>query len=200
VCKQSGLVVRGAARRIIGMFHCSAFFLLLILSDMFPFPKDEFAQENPELEMKAPQTLDGAVFERRNGKSTLLLRGDYFDLDSQSTGGQFDAVWDRASLVAISPDLREKYVSVMGGLVRPGGAVLLLAFDRREGTPEAREGGPPYSLNEEEVRRLFEGADWVESVTKVAEYDEMEEEAARARWLSKGLIAAYELLFVIKAK
>lgn len=161
---------------------------------------EEFAAENPTLGIK-PEESVGGPYEKFVGKHITLLKGDYFDFDEVSAGGKFDAVWDRASLVAIQPDVRENYVRVMGGIMKPGGTVLLAVLDRRAGTQEAKLSGPPFSVDEKEVRRLFENSDWVESVTKVAEFDEFELRPDRAEmWRGQGLKEMYELCFVIKAK
>jgi len=159
----------------------------------------EFSDENPDLQIKKAENV-GPV-ETFVGKKITLLRGDFFDIDAVATGGKFDSIFDRASLVAISPDLREKYVDVIGKLIKPGGKILLVTFDRRVGTDEAKAAGPPYSVNEDTVRKLYEGQDWVERVTMLEELDELANDpSSKQRWLSQGLSSLYELCFIIEAK
>jgi thiopurine S-methyltransferase len=121
-----------------------------------------------------------------------------------ASGGKyerFDAVWDRASIIAIEPHLREKYVETMSRVIRPGGTLLVSTLDRRTGTDEGRNSGPPFSVPEAEVRRLYEGQDWVESVTLVEETDQFAKSPADGeRFSSSGRTSMYNLLFVIKAK
>ncbi len=54
----------------------------------------------------------------------------------------------RASLVAIEPSLRERYVKLMGELVPRGGRVLLvtISYDSKKAS------GPPFSVPPEEVQ------------------------------------------------
>lgn len=145
----------------------------------------EFAKEHPQLELQPASSVpvstsssssitpsgDGGddnscAFERLRGNKIELLRGDFFELDEQHTAGRFDVIFDRASIVAIQPALREKYVAVMGKLVQPGGKILLVTIVRCSGDAvQDASSGPPFSVTEEEVRRLYEGNEWVESVT-----------------------------------
>ena len=140
-------------------------------------------------------------YERFKGKSITLLKGDFFDLKDVHTGGKFAAVWDRASIVAIDPSIREAYVATMSRLVKPGGSLLVSTFDRRTGTEEAMKSVPPFSIPESELRRLYEGQDWVESVELLNEVDEFEANPdQKARYASSGTTSLYELLFLVKAK
>merc|ERR1712107_888726 len=105
-----------------------------------------------------------------SGKKIDLIVGDFFTPD-ENLLEPVDVVWDRASLVAIDPSLREDYVRVIRSWLKPGGKILLSTTDRREGTAEAVAAGPPFSVSEAEVRRLYEGNEWVESVTALEEVD-----------------------------
>ena len=82
-----------------------------------------------------------------------VLNGDMFALDAAHLPRRPTAVWDRASLVAISPDRREEFVEVVRRVVAPGGRVLLNVFDY----DQDEMSGPPFSVPEREVRRLFAG-------------------------------------------
>ena len=106
----------------------------------------------------------GISYERLRGKKLTLLKGDFFALDETATSGRFEAIFDRASMVAIDPSLRKDYVSVLGSLLKPGGKILLVSIERRSGTEEDKA-GPPFSLTETNIRELYEGLDWVESVS-----------------------------------
>lgn len=161
---------------------------------------DEFTAEHPDLKI-TPSPSPSPAVDRRSGTSVTLLRGDLFDLTPTSTAGRFHSVLDRASLVAIHPSLRSSYVATTGRLLEPGGRILLVTLDRRRGTDAAREAGPPFSVDEGEVRRLYGGEEWVESVTLLEELDEFENEPGRVPyWKEQGLEEMYELCFVIQAK
>lgn len=156
----------------------------------------EFAQENPLFDIQQNDTDD--VVERFVGKGIELLRGDLFDVNDQVTNGKFDMILDRASMVAIQPTLREKYVDTLGKVIKPGGSILLITLDRRSGDEEARKRGPPFSIDEEEVHRLYGKVDWVESIQLVEEHDEFQDEKNRQRF--EGLDSMYELCFIITTK
>lgn len=161
---------------------------------------EEFAEEQPDLEVKPVEDSSDA-FERLRGKKTTLLKGDFFALDEDSAGGRFDSIWDRASLVAINPTLREEYVQVMKKLLKPGGTILLVTLDRRTGSDAGMNAGPPFSVPEKEVRRLYESQDWVDSVSLVEETDEFAQNpGSMERYTSSGVTSFFELVFVIKAK
>lgn len=167
---------------------------------------DEFSTENPNLQIEEEQSTthhqqQQRAVEKLSGNGIALLRGDLFDLDDDMTDGKFDCIFDRASLVAIRPELRERYVETMGKLMKPGGTILLVTFDRRDGTDDAMKAGPPYSVDEREVRRLYEGLDWVASVTKLEELDEFENDKSRVpHWKEQGLNLLFELCLLIKVK
>jgi thiopurine S-methyltransferase len=112
----------------------------------------EFFEENVG---KTPKSRTVGEFEAHHADdlaSVELLLGDFFDLE-HGTAGSFDAVWDRASLVAIDPTLRERYVDTIKRCLLPGAKYLLSVVEH----PPFADGrlGPPYSIPESEVRRLF---------------------------------------------
>jgi len=162
---------------------------------------DEFSQEHPELKLQPTSSAssDDGGFDRLVGEKISLLKGDFFELDSKATGGKFDAVWDRGSMVAISPDLRHNYADVLGKLISPGGKILLMALERREGEEEALNAGPPFSLSEVDVRNVYSGKDWVESITILKETDLFAKDPAEAERFP-GLTSFFELAILIQKK
>jgi len=162
---------------------------------------DEFTKEHPILEIQPSSDPSEDGYERLIGRKIQLIKGDFFNLNEGITGGRFDAVFDRGSLVAIQPSLRESYVQVMKGMMKPGGKILVAALDRTSGTEEALKGGPPFSVPEEEIRRLYEGEDWVESVSLLEEVDAFADRPEeRVHWKGRGLDSMVERIFEIKAK
>lgn len=133
---------------------------------------EEFSKEQPDLMVENKGCRDG--FERFDGNKISLLKGDFFELDSNKTNGKFGAIYDRASMVAIQPHLRKAYTEVLGKLIAPRGKILLVALDRRSDSEAARAKGPPFSIPEATVRELYEGLNWVESVTILEESDRLE--------------------------
>ena len=177
---------------------------------------EEFAAEHPELLLEEEKVesndecanVEGDVVEKEcssqstiskfNGKSLTFLIGDLFALPTEE---RFDVIYDRASMVAIHPSLREDYVTLMGKLLQPGGSILLVSLDRRETTTdEAKKDGLPFSINEHEIRQLYESMSWVESVTKLEEVNDLTSDADRERWEKKGVLELYEIVFLIRKK
>jgi thiopurine S-methyltransferase len=76
--------------------------------------------------------------------------GDFFDL----TGNDLDsvnAVYDRASLVALPPEMRAAYAAHMRHWLKPGTKTLLVAFDYSQHEMQ----GPPFSVQTPEVQALY---------------------------------------------
>jgi len=99
-------------------------------------------------------------FVRHVGAGVTVLEGDAFALEPAHLGGAVDAVYDRAALVAVDPKTREAYVASLTRVLRPGGRVLLVAFEY----PQELVPGPPWSVPTSEVHALFGAAYTIELV------------------------------------
>jgi thiopurine S-methyltransferase len=64
----------------------------------------------------------------------------------------FDAIYDRAALVALPTEMRRTYANHLAQLIRPGTDMLLITLDY----PQEEMKGPPFSVTRAEVRGLFE--------------------------------------------
>lgn len=100
----------------------------------------------------APAPL-GPFRAHRHGRLTILV-GDMLDATPELVG-RFDGVWDRAALVALPPPERPRYAAVLRDLMEPGARMLLQTFAC--GRPP--DVGPPFQVDEAEVRRLYPDAD-----------------------------------------
>ncbi|MPC40763.1 Thiopurine S-methyltransferase [Portunus trituberculatus] len=76
---------------------------------------------------------------------------DIFKMDMESLG-KFDAVWDRASLVAIYEEDREKYAKVIKALLAPDFRYLI---STTQYTPLEVYSGPPRNIPTALVEKLF---------------------------------------------
>lgn len=79
-----------------------------------------------------------------------ILCGDCFALD-RSLVGSLDAIYDRAALVALPPELRRRYSELLAELLAMGGQMLLVTFDY----PQEQMSGPPFSVGPDQVRDLY---------------------------------------------
>lgn len=120
---------------------------------------------------------DGPFIHYQSGNVEILV-GDLFDANPVRLG-QFDAVFDRASMIALPEPVRARYVPLVRSLLKPGGVVLLITLDADVG------GGPPFALPDAEVRRLYAA----DGITVLGETDALEATgnlAARgAKWASE---------------
>ena len=79
-----------------------------------------------------------------------ILCGDFFKLAS-AWFTQFDFVYDRAALVALPPALRGSYAELLTSGLAPHAQILLIGFEY----PQAQMSGPPFSVDDEEIKRLY---------------------------------------------
>ncbi len=108
----------------------------------------EFFEEHA-LDMKIhAQDISPAV----QGSAIQLRQGDFFELDGADVA-DVKGVYDRAALVALPEDMRRKYVRHLVDILSPGTLVLLVSMDY----PQQEMDGPPFSVNADEVRRLYAG-------------------------------------------
>ena len=92
-----------------------------------------------------------------------ILQGDFFELTAQlvsehigsSAGAPIGAIYDRAALIALPPELRKRYSVHLLELVRslrsPEMTHLQIVLERTPTDPN----GPPFSVPEAEIRSLY---------------------------------------------
>ena len=83
-----------------------------------------------------------------------LICGDAFALDAALLA-DCTGVYDRAALIALSPQLRRRYAANLYSQLPPGCRGLLVTLEY----PRHEKDGPPFSVPEDEVRALY-GRDW----------------------------------------
>lgn len=88
-----------------------------------------------------------------------LFCGDFFELTAE-TLGQVDAVYDRASLIALPPAMRQDYAAKMAELAQSAPKLLVtLEYE------QSKMDGPPFSVSEDEVRALYQAKYQVNQLT-----------------------------------
>lgn len=90
------------------------------------------------------------AFERYEADGVRILCGDFFDLRKDDLTN-VSVVYDRASLVALPPEMRERYASHLAEIVPPATKILLITFDY----PQHEMSGPPFAVSSGEVERLY---------------------------------------------
>lgn len=115
-----------------------------------------------------------------------ILCGDFFDLQRGQLGG-IVAVYDRASLVALPPEMRARYASHLVGILEPGTKILLVTFDY----PQSEMTGPPFAVTQEEVESLYRGR---AEVRLLSRNDVLTQ---NARFAERGVSRMHENIFLL---
>jgi thiopurine S-methyltransferase len=114
---------------------------------------------------------------------------DFFT--SQFPGmADIDAVYDRAALVALPPDMRQAYARRLLGMLEPGVRILLVTLDY----PQHEMRGPPFAVTPGEVEDLFGGSCLIEPL-----YQE-DCLAREPRFRKKGLTRLTEHVLLLERK
>ncbi|GAA5235455.1 thiopurine S-methyltransferase [Verticiella sediminum] len=97
-----------------------------------------------------PERRRSALGEHWRSGRIELIQGDIFALDADFLAG-FDAVYDRAALIALPPDMRRHYVEHVYAGLRSGCRGLLVTLDY----PQDEMDGPPFSVPDADVQALY---------------------------------------------
>ena len=87
------------------------------------------------------------------GTGIKLYCGDFFDLKSKHLEN-VTAIYDRASLIALNEELRQKYVKHLSDIIGFDARILLLTLNY----PQHQRSGPPFAVSKEEVDQLCNGS------------------------------------------
>jgi thiopurine S-methyltransferase len=120
------------------------------------------------------------------GSGITLLCGDFFALDSKHAA-DIAAVYDRAALIALPPDMRARYVDHLLSILPADVPILLLTFEY----PDHEIDGPPFSIGEAQVRALYSSR---RRVTRLESTDRLGEEA---RLVERGVTRLEEHAFLL---
>ena len=151
--------------------------------ELSPLAVQTFFEEH---DLSPAVTREGAFQRWRAGPYDLLC-GDIFDLPELDCS-DIDAVYDRASLVALNPEQRSRYAKMLNGLLDQRSKMLLVAMDY----PQEEMSGPPYSVQEKEVRQLFESRFKVQLLHTLDILKDTE------RYGEKGVSRMQELVYLLK--
>jgi len=126
----------------------------------------------------------GELFE---AEGVAIYRADFFATTFPGMP-RIDAVYDRASLVALPPHMRKTYAAQMLGLIEPGVRTLLVTLDY----PQHEMQGPPFAVTLDEVDTLYAAKCRVE---KLHSEDCLEREP---RFRKKGLTRLTEHVLLLE--
>lgn len=143
--------------------------------------RDFFAERGwePQVEQR------GALLSYRYG-ALEILQGDFFDLAPEHLAG-CQALYDRAALIALPPDMRADYARHLDGVLpRPlDGLLVTLEY------PQQEMSGPPFSVLAAEVRERFAG--WI-----VEERERLDVLGENWKFLKSGVTRLEEVVFRLR--
>ncbi len=131
-----------------------------------------------------PRRTQQHPFEVWEQDEIRILLGDFFTLEPQHLA-DCAAVYDRASLIALPLALRERYVQQLDTLLPPGLRTLLVTMEYDQTVLP----GPPFAVDEAEVRRLYAATHEIEALYV---RDALAEES---RWRARGLTWLFERVY-----
>ena len=133
-----------------------------------------------------PQHVTREKFDQCEAERIRILCGDFFDL-SKDDVAKVGSVYDRASLAALPPEMRERYARHLLNILPPATQILLITFDY----PQPEMPGPPFAVSAIEVESLYrEHAD----VRLLAQLDVL---AQNPRFQERGLTRLRENIFIL---
>jgi len=115
-----------------------------------------------------------------------ILCGDFFEMDKHDLS-DISAVFDRASLVALPPETRRRYVNHLLNILPPATQILLISFDY----PQSEMQGPPYAVPYKEITEQYQDEAEVHLLERI---DVLEE---NPRFQERGLSRLQESVFLI---
>lgn len=114
--------------------------------------------------------VKGVVYKATDGKSIKLYRCDCFDLSSKLVG-KMDCIWDRGGFVALPVKERQRYASVIQGLMKPDCRFMLDCFL----VDNEVFGGPPFNCSSDDVSRYFDKYCKIEKIDRVDAFTKWQE-------------------------
>ena len=112
----------------------------IALRDYFEAASIEYSKTTPE----------GSSLELFSADGYELYCGDFFSLTAQQLG-EVRGVYDRASLIALPPEMRSRYAAQIIDILPPAAKILLSTIEYDQN----KMSGPPHSVPPTEVESLF---------------------------------------------
>ena len=133
-----------------------------------------------------PRHIPRKKFDDWEVNGIRILCGDFFDLDKDDLK-KVDATYDRASLIALPPEMQERYVCHLFSVLPPETRVLLVTLDY----PQGEMSGPPFAVSPGEVEVLYLRH---AEISMLAQVDVL---AQNPRFQERGLSRLQENIFLL---
>jgi len=116
-----------------------------------------------------------------------ILCGDFFDLDKNAVA-KVTAVYDRAALITLPPEMRKRYTHHLLSILPSGTQILLITLDY----PQYEMSGPPFAVSMDEVTSLYQSH---AGITLLTQQDVLEQ---NLRFQERGLSRLQENTILLK--
>ena len=107
--------------------------------------EDFFAEQQLE-----PERFEHGAFTCYRSEGIELWCGDFFELNAADVADCV-GLYDRAALIALPPEMRERYAAHLATILPAGCGAVLVTMDY----DQSKLDGPPFAVTDEEVRRLY---------------------------------------------
>jgi thiopurine S-methyltransferase len=136
-----------------------------------------------------PEVREEPPFRRYRVDELEMLCGDFYALRPEHLL-DVAAVYDRAALIAMPPELRPRYVEQLQTLLAPGTRLLLITLDY----PQTQMAGPPFSVPQAEVETLMEAG------FEILHSSALDVLAENPRMQARGLSRLTEQVYLLRAR
>ena len=107
--------------------------------------EDFFAEQQIE-----PERFEHGAFTCYRSEGIELWCGDFFELNAADVADCV-GLYDRAALIALPTEMRERYAAHLAAILPAGCGAVLVTMDY----DQSQLDGPPFAVTDEEVRRLY---------------------------------------------
>ena len=145
--------------------------------------KDFFADNNLD-----PTISQQGAFELWEVDGLKILLGDFFQLTAKDLA-DCAAIYDRASLIALPPEMREQYAAHIKQIA-PAKPTLLITLEY----DQSITGGPPFSVTPAEVQQYYASAYQLEQLAQI------DISASQHGLIAKGVQVLYESIYLLSSK
>ena len=111
-----------------------------------------FVQESGVQLHLAPDDGTGLIKHQTSDGRLTIIQDNFLELSHPSLDHQFNAVWDRASLYALSEEPRQQYMKTIRRLLGDDFRYILATLEYDESGPLS---GPPHSIPLHKIEKLF---------------------------------------------
>jgi len=137
----------------------------------------------------APEIRQETGFARWSCERLEILCGDFFELTTADIG-RIDAFYDRAALIALTPEQRARYVARITEILEPHTPGLLVTLDYEQ----QRMQGPPFAVSAGEVSSLYQDGFSIERLAHTEIID------SEPRFREKGLNTLHESVYRLQRR